>query len=150
MHGESSFAYLEPMEPVRPPKLTISIGKLDNGYTVALRQSPKRRAPRVHAAPPNPFIGKTPDEIIDNMIDGVGAVLRTFRQAEAEEEWKGGEDREKVRTAFKAMFPALAQQAVDMTQEPELPPSEEDIHGRSESNVFESKDALIEYLTKNL
>lgn len=134
------------------PTLTVAITKLDNGYVVVLQEIPKRkqRKPRVHKPQPNPFEGMEPDQIIDQMIDGVGAVLRTFRQAEAEEEWKGGEDREKVRTAFKAMFPGLAQQAIDMTEKPEPPDPEELRMPRSEQQVFGSPEELMEYLKKNL
>lgn len=138
----------EYLSPAPRPSLTIQVVKMDNGYVTTLNEVPKRK-PRKIRTIPNPFVGKTPDEMIDQMIDGVGAILRTFRQAEAEEEWKGGEDREKVRMAFKAMFPTLAQQAVDMTQEPD-PEEEMPREPRHEQTVFETKDALVEYLTKNL
>ncbi len=129
------------------PTLKVSVLKFDNGYAVSLDEVPKPREPRRLPPPENPFSGMDPDQIIDQMIDGVGAVLRTFRDAEAGEDWKGGEDRAKVRTAFKAMFPGLAQQAVSMTQEPEEPDLQVP---RKERRVFESKESLMKYLDENL
>jgi hypothetical protein len=142
-------SFLAAGEPSYPP-LTIGITKHGNGYSVQLSQSPKRRPHRVHTPPPNPLEGMDPDEIIDQMIDGVGAVLRTFRDAEVGDSWKEGEDREKVRTAFKTMFPGFTQQAVSMTEKPEPPQTDADLYGRHESLVFESKESLMKYLDENL
>jgi hypothetical protein len=143
MYGE----YMEPsigghINPLRA-SLAISLVKTDNGYIVDLREVPPQKKQKpVHQE--SPFAGKSPDEIIDQMIDGCGAVLRTLRQAETEEEWKGSEDREKVRMAFKALFPSLAQQAFDMSHVEEIP------QPRHEQKVFESKESMMKYLNENL
>jgi hypothetical protein len=142
-------AFLAGGHPSESP-LTIGITKHGNGYSIQLSQSPKRRPHRVRELPPNPLEGMDPDQIIDQMIEGVGAVLRTFRDAEVGDTWKEGEDREKVRTAFKTMFPGFTQQAVQMTEKPEPPQTDAELYGRHESLVFESKESLMKYLDENL
>lgn len=138
----------EAFMPRAHPTLTVQVVKMDNGYIVTLQEIPRPKPSR-RIVVPNPFEGKSPDEIIDQMIDGVGAVLRTFRQAEAEEEWKGSEDRETVRTAFKALFPNLAQQAFTLTEAPESEEDRRRQEPRQEQNVFGSKAELMKYLDQN-
>ena len=131
------------------PKLTIQLVKLDNGYVVKLQEAGKK-APRAIAPVESPFVGLEPDQIIDKLVDGVGAMLRSINDAGAGEDWKGSDNRAQMREAFKLLFPDMARHAEQLAR-PEDHPSEEDLHGpRHESNVFESKESLIEYLKKNL
>lgn len=125
------------------PLMNISIEKLGNGYVLSLTEYPKMPEPTVPA--PSPFEGLEPDELIDKMIDGVGALIRAINDKGAGEHWKDEEDRVQIREAFKVMFPQLARQADRLAGDPSQyqPP-------RSEQRVFESKDVLVEYLVKNL
>lgn len=141
-------AYSAVGAPGHQPRLVVSISKMDNGYTVQLREIPKPKR-RVPIAPiESPFIGMEPDEIVDKMIDGVGAIVRSFH-AEAED-WKGSEEREKVREAFKVMFPDFSRQAIRLTAQPDPVDPDELREPRAESLVFESKESLMAYLDKNL
>lgn len=141
--------YISSYSPSALPKLTIQLVKLDNGYVVKLQEA-GRKAPRAIAPVESPFAGLEPDQIIDKLVDGVGAMLRSINDAGAGEDWKGSDNRSQMREAFKLLFPDMARHAEQLARPAELP-SDEDMHGpRQESNVFESKEALLEYLKKHL
>lgn len=147
MYEEGVGAYLNPTSVGIPlvPTVTVSIGKIDNGYVLKLNTIPKRRAPRVVAPP---FAGMDPDEMIDKIVDGMGALIRSINDKGAGEDWKTDEDRAKVREGFKAMFPNLVPPPVHADDVAIA--VGEDLAPRSESRVFESKIDLIKYLTENL
>ena len=151
-HEPAEMGFIPAAPPGIPltPTLYVSIGKIDNGYILKLHTNPKRRIPRAVSAP-NPFVGMDPDETIDKIVDGMGALIRSINDKGAGEDWKEDGDRAKVRDGFKAMFPSLV---------PPPPPSKEELAEleaqvdaetpRSEQRVFESKEALIKYLTEQL
>ncbi len=123
-----------------PPVLQINIVKVDNGYAVDLAAMPRRK----ERSPESGFVSaQDPDEMIDKMVDGLGAFLRAVHDEGAGETWKDGGDREKVREAVKTFFPSAYRQAVEMSEPPAEPP-------RSEERVFETKESLLKYLTENL
>jgi hypothetical protein len=124
------------------PTVTVQIAKVGNGYTLQLTTNPKR-FPAAVAPEPSPFEGMSPDEVIDKMVDGAGAVLRRIHDAGAGEDWKEDGDRQQVREAVKAMFPGIARQ-IERSQEPPPEPS------RHESLVFETKAKLMEFIEKEL
>jgi hypothetical protein len=138
MFGEP--AYLVGNAPHRGhPSVVIDIQKLGNGFVVTLQTNPK--PPVVQQGPPVEEVD--PDEQLDRLIDGIGAFLREINDKGAGEGWKDGEDRQKVRAAARLMFPSVlgsGRVAHYTTQE----------KPRYEQLVFESKDMLLEYLTKNL
>ena len=119
--------------------MVVQISKVDNGYTLNLQE----QLPREPVVPDfqNPFEGMDPDEIVDKMINGMGAVIRTINDKGAGESWKDDEDRQAVREAFKVMFPGLAR-SIRPPRMPKVP--------RYEDRVFESKETLLKYLTENL
>lgn len=129
------------------PSVVVSVQKLGNGYMLDLRTNPKRPPlPRpVHV--PSPFVGQDPDELIDQILDGMSAIIRTINDKGAGEDWKDEENRKQVRDAFRIMFPSIASQ-IDraVSDEPETTYEEP----RHEQLVFETKEKLFEYLTKNL
>ena len=132
----------------RLPSVVVSVNKVGNGYSLALQTNPKRRMPRAVSPVENPFEGKDPAELIDNMIDGMGALIRAINDKGAGDgDWKGEDDREKVREAFKVMFPGMARNIQQLTEASDEEPQEEP---RFESLVFETKKSLMEYLEKNL
>lgn len=138
-------AYLSPQS--EEPSVVVSVQKLGNGYMLELRTSPKRPPlPRpVHV--PSPFAGQDPDELIDRMIDGLGGLVRSINDKGAGEEWKDEENRKQVRDAFRVMFPSLTGNIDRMVSDEPVQVYEEPRH---EQLVFETKEKLFEYLTKNL
>ena len=125
-----------------PPSVSVSVqlAKVGNGYTIQLQTHP----PMPSARPPGPtmFEGMDPDEMIDKMIDGIGALMRTIHDKGAGEDWKASEDRAQVREAFRVMFPPLANKA-DRAVVQYVPP-------RYDNLVFQSKKDLMDYLDRNL
>lgn len=124
------------------PSVSVGIGKVGNGYIVKLQTSPVQ--PKPPRLAPSPFVGMDPDELIDRILDGMGALIRTVNDKGAGEDWKDGDDRKQVREAFRVMFPDMARK-VDRAIEPV-----EYIEPRYEHLVFESKEDLLEYLKTNL
>jgi hypothetical protein len=126
------------------PTLTIGLVKTDNGYTVQLQESPKP-PPRVKTVSVEASQEEAdPDELIDRMVDGMGALMRAIHNDAAEEDWKKDDDKAKVRAAFKAIFPNIVSQV--QRQQNYVPPEEP----RYENLVFEKKEDLLKYLEKNL
>lgn len=82
------------------------------------------------------------------MIDGMGALIRSINDKGAGEDWKDSDDRKQVRDAFRVMFPGMSSQIDRLTSDLEDVASYEP--PRHENLVFESKERLVEYLTKNL
>ena len=124
------------------PTLRITVLKVDNGYNLELASSPRR--PQVVAPVPGAAEGVSPDEMIDRMVDGMGAFIRSVNDKGAGEDWKEDGDRLKIREAVKTFFPQLAQQAARaVTPEDFAMP-------RHESLVFESKQSLMKFLETNL
>jgi hypothetical protein len=126
--------------------LQISIGKVDNGYTVNLLEPPK--LPKVEATKsPSEMkeVNVDMDEKIDKMIDGFTAFLRHINDKGAGENWKEDNNREQLREGFKMAFPGLARGAY---QTPGAP--RHVLRARHENRVFETKEALIKYLEENL
>jgi hypothetical protein len=119
------------------PSVVIAIQKLGNGFVTTLQTNPTPAA--VQQGPP--IEEADPDEQLDQLIDGLGAFFREINDKGAGEGWKEGEDRQKVRAAARLMFPQFSGQIARYTKS-ERP--------RYEQLVFESKDMLLEYLTKNL
>ena len=144
MLNPSEFAYAGPH--VSRPSLVVTVTKLYNGYVTVLQETPKQDLQPAIGPAPSPFEGMEPDEIVDKMIDGIGAVLRSFRDSEVGDDWKGSADREKVREAFKVMFPDFVQRAVQLTSQDPVLYKEP----RNETRVHESKDSLMLYLDLNL
>lgn len=129
------------------PSVIVSVQKLGNGYMLDLRTNPKRPPLQKPVHSPSPFVGQDPDELIDRMIDGLGGLVRSINDKGAGEDWKSEESRQQVREAFRIMFPGLTSN-VDrlVADEPEVPYEEP----RHEQLVFETKEKLFEYMTKNL
>jgi len=124
------------MSPVKGPTLRVSIERHDNGWLVSLVEPPKHP----------PAMTKTPpvmeeSEMIDTMIDGIGALLRHLNDHGAGDDWKGSDDREKLREAFKVMFPGIVSPRAPVAQA---------AWPRQETRVFDAKAALLSYLEKNL
>ena len=138
-------AYLSPQS--EEPSVVVSVQKLGNGYMLELRTNPPRPKPRIVKYTPSPFVGQDPDELIDQILDGMSAIIRTINDKGAGEDWKDEENRKQVRDAFRIMFPSIASQ-IDrsVSDEPETTYEEP----RHEQLVFETKEKLFEYLTKNL
>jgi hypothetical protein len=142
--------YLRSTSMPMTPTLTVSIGKIDNGYVLKLNTIPKRKMPRAVASP---FAGMDPDEMIDKIVDGMGALIRSINDKGAGEDWKDGEDRVKVREGFKAMFPSLVPPPIPKEEDTTFSVNAvivDDETPRSESRVFESKADLIKYLSEQL
>lgn len=116
--------------------LTVRINKFDNGYAVNLDET------RVNepVVPPIEKEATNPDEALDTLIDGMVAFTKFISDRGSGEDWKGDEDREKVRRAIETIFPSVSHH----------PPYYRTSSPRSERKVFESKAALIAYLEKNL
>lgn len=147
MFGEE--AYMPAAVPMTPT-MVVTVGKLDNGYVLKMSSIPKPRPVQFVA---HPLAGMDPDEAIDKMIDGVGAFMRAIHNNAAEEDWKKGEDRAKVREAIKELFPSLLPPAVQSEPGSAVLTQESDgaeFRAKSESRVFESKLDLIKYLTEKL
>lgn len=124
------------------PTVYVELRKVDNGYTIQLRTDPPRPPIRPEDFQ-GPYDGMDPDEIIDRMVDGLGAMVRTINDKGAGESWKDGDDRQQVREAFKIMFPQFARHAERIVRPPPEQP-------RQEHRVFETKKSLMDYLEKNL
>lgn len=139
----------EYMEPSSQPKLQVSITKLDNGYVTRLHELKKRKPVPPISPSGNPFVGMTADDIVDKLVDGMGAFLRTINDAGAGEDWKGG-DKAQVREAFKLIFPGIAQNAEQLARQTDQVDEEEAHIPRQETRVFESKESLMKYLDENL
>lgn len=127
------------------PTMKVVIARMDNGYVVQLQELQKPKPVPAIEPSENPFFGMSSDDIIDKLVDGMGAFLRTINDAGAGEDWKGG-DKAQVREAFKLIFPGVAQNAEQLTRMR----TEEDEDPRRETRVFETKDALMKYLSENL
>ena len=127
-------------------KLSVSITKLDNGYTLSLVEPPKSEAPEpekqdpVVAATSPP---QTEDEKIDALVDGLAAFLQYVNGKGTDgEEWKDhGDIKEKMRAGFKTLYPGAARSL----HVPRLRPMP-----RHEEMVFGGKEELLAYLAKNL
>jgi len=124
------------------PTLRITVLKVDNGYNLELASSP--RHPQAIAPVPSAAESMGPDEIIDRMVDGMGAFIRSINDKGAGEDWKEDGDKGRIREAVKIFFPQLAQQAQRVAHNPlaNLP--------RHETLVFESKQSLMKFLETNL
>ena len=125
------------------PSISISIEKVGNGYTLGLQTfppPPKRRPPST-----SPFAGMETGEVVDRVIDSIGMLSRAINNKGAGEDWKGDEEREKLREGFRALFPGVYNQIEQAVEPPEI-----QVQPRAESLVFESKIALLEFLTKEL
>lgn len=146
MHGVGDYIPAAPSLGVGP-KLEVNIAKLGNGYTLALQVHPEPPKRRKVQHTPSPFVGQDPDELIDKILDGMSALIRTINDKGAGEDWKDGGDRKQVREAFRVMFPGMATQ-IDRAVSDEPPPTYQE--PRYEQLVFESKEKLIEFLTKEL
>lgn len=125
------------------PTASAEIQKLGNGYVVTFMTNPPRRHPVRQQGPP--LQGKDPDEIIDDLVNGLGAFMRTIREKETGEDWKDSQDRKLIRDGFRQMFPQVVSQIENAAEEPV-----ESERPRHEQLVFETKAAMLEYLTKNL
>lgn len=122
------------------PDSAMQILRFDNGYVVVYTEIPKM--PEVNPEDVEPPADA--DKMMDDMIDGIGAFLRRINDHGAGDDWKGSEDREKLRKGFKAMFPGFT------------PPG----HGHGavlgaampvqKRLVFESKEKLLAFLYKML
>lgn len=122
------------------PSVSVKVDKLGNGYVISLQTHPK--SPPSVVLRQNPFEGMDPDELIDKLIDGMGALLRTIHDEGAGENWKDSDDRSQVREAFRVMFPQMARSVDQSVASYEQP--------RYDNLVFQSKKDLMEYLDKNL
>lgn len=130
------------------PVATAFVAKVGNGYTIQFHTNPKMPPPVRIRPVKSPFEGMDPDEIIDRMVDGVGALLRSVNDSGAGESWKESADRQQVREAFKVFFPDFAARAEQLTQTQEEQDTVE--LPRHESLVFEHKEELLAFLAKNL
>lgn len=137
--------YLSPTS--EEPSVVVSVQKLENGYMLELRTNPKQPKPRVVKRTPSPYVGQDPEELIDQILDGMSAVVRTINDKGAGEDWKDEDNRRQVREAFRIMFPSMASQ-IDQAVSDEPEPVY--IEPQHERLVFETKEKLFEYLTKNL
>lgn len=125
------------------PTLRITVLKVDNGYNLELASSPRR--PKAIAPVPSAAESMSPDEIIDRMVDGMGAFIRSINDKGAGEDWKEDGDKGRIREAVKIFFPQLAHAAARaVTTEDFLPMP------RHETLVFESKQSLMKFLETNL
>jgi hypothetical protein len=140
-------AYLSPAFSSKAPSVVIDIQKLENGYMLTLTTNPEQPKPRVVERQTSPFVGQDPDEIIDKMIDGFGAVIRAINDKGAGESWKDDEDRAQIREAFRVMFPGVSRQIDQVVSDEPVP---QYIEPRHEQLVFETKQKLFEYLMKEL
>lgn len=128
------------------PSVSVQIGKVGNGYTVHLQSRPERPRHPVRPRPEGPFQDLDPDQAIDKMVDGLGALIRSINDKGAGEDWKNDEDRQAIREVVKAIFPSVA-------GHPHGPPVydyETMEQAKSEHLVFQEKSDLIAYLEKNL
>ena len=129
------------------PSVVVQVQKLGNGYVINLRTNPPYPKRRPIARVPSPFVGQDPDELIDRILDGLSAVVRTINDQGAGELWKDEDNRKQVREGFRIMFPSMAA-TIDSAVSDEPEPVYEE--PRNEQLVFETKEKLLEYLTKNL
>lgn len=128
------------------PSVSVQVGKVGNGYVVHLQARPERKRAPGRPRPEEPFQHLDPDQVIDKMVDGLGALIRSINDKGAGEGWKDDEDRQAIREVVKAMFPSFA-------GHPQGPPAydyEAAEQAKSEHLVFQSKEDLIQYLEKNL
>lgn len=128
------------LQPVRGKQTQVDIVKVDNGYTVQLQEQIPYEPPTATDYP-NPFEGMDSDEVVDKMIDGMGAAIRAINDKGAGEGWKDDADRQLIREGFKMLFPGLTRRA-----QPYKAPKQP----RFETRVFESKEDLVKYLLENL
>lgn len=126
-------------------KLTISIQKADNGYFVGLVEPPDlkayKEARRRERQERMKKLSGSIDERIDAMVDGVVAFQKFVLDKSAGEDWKGEDMREKMREGVKVAFPGIMR---------EITAGEPPPQARQEQMVFETKEKLLEFLTKNL
>lgn len=142
MRGMDGYLSSVGVGPGHSSTVDVSISKVGNGYTVQLQTSPP--PPKPPKFQPSPFVGMDPDELIDRILDGMSALIRTVNDKGAGEDWKDGDNRKQVREAFRVMFPEMARK-VDLAVE-----SIEYVTPRQDSLVFETKVALMKYLNENL
>jgi len=119
--------------------VTVTVSKVDNGYQTWLTGPPPPAPPRPQ--PLSHLAGLTEEEVADRLIDGISALMRYMNDKGAGETWKDGGDRETLREAFKVLFPGITSRIAEPL---------EPMIAKSETRVFESKDALLEYLAKSL
>jgi hypothetical protein len=138
--------YLQPAMPYgRGPKLSIEIQKQDNGFTLQLIEPPdpsKEEEEYQKEAEANlEDLEKKAEEMIDKAVEGMVAFIRHIQDKSTGEEWKEGDDKEKMRAGFKAFF---------RHRLPSFVPRGQLRRDRSENMVFASKEELLAYLAKNL
>lgn len=134
------------------PVISLKLAKLDNGYSVELMVNPKLKPieevkeeiATAVGAELNPPVEMTQDEIIDRMVDGLGAFLRSINDKGAGENWKGEDEKGKIREAVKLIFPQVSRQTVPANSYRNYEPP------HHESKVFETKAGLMKYLDENL
>jgi len=117
--------------------LECSIERLDNGYVVRLQ------------APPEPIQGPPGapepadlDAKLDSLIEGIPALGRAIVGGGEGDEWKNADAMFKAKQALKAMFPDLGR-AIGVGFASARPYRQEEL-------VFESKESLLVWLSKNL
>jgi hypothetical protein len=140
-------AYLTPEFSNKAPSVLIDIQKLENGYMLTLTTNPEQPKPRIVKHTPSPFVGQDPDELIDRVLDGLSALVRTINDKGAGEDWKDDENRKQVRDAFRVAFPNLSNQIDQAVSDEPVP---QYVEPRHEQLVFETKQKLFEYLMKEL
>lgn len=114
-------------------RLRVHVEKRDNGWTVDLNETPRLEHAPVIGVPAE----KDADEILDNVIDAIRAFLSSIH--DEDDSWKGGDNREKMRNAVKAIFPGVTMPRFELPPEP-----------RTERRVFTDKAELLKYLGENL
>lgn len=124
------------------PEIIASLSKLDRGYAVTIVKQPHARTFREDLEKVVVDDTSTPseDEQIDLMVDGLTAFFRSIHGEQSDGAWRGEEDREKIRKAFKAVYGG---RAVKVKYTPPPQPEVKQL-------AFESKEKLIEFLSANL
>lgn len=159
-------AYLTPEEPLgqyqAASSLLVNIQKTDNGFVVSLYDPPKpltegeierdiqEEEDRLKKQMDEDIGGKSIDERIDAMVDGLIAFQKHIMDRSTGEDWKGDDVKEKIREGFKVMFPQLVGghrgrrlNIMRGSRKPARLP-------RQETMVFQTVEQLMEYLKKNL
>lgn len=122
------------------PKLTVFVERKDNGYVLKLIEPPVFPEPDVKTYDAKE-IDTDHDKQIDAMIDGLMAFTKSLNdKVTGGEEWKGDENRIKIREGFKLMF-GMGRRGMPIKPFPEA---------RIENMVFPAKEELLAYLAKNL